>query len=64
MTWPVMLYMQLFLSTLSGMANSVALNQTAPSAESALSAYAILSQTLVYEILEHLPYLSYIFCGN
>ena len=41
------------------MANSVDLDQTAPSgavwSESALFAYAILSETLVLEILGHLP---------
>ena len=40
--------MQLFLKTLSGMANSVDPDQTA---------YAILSETLVYEVLGHLLYL-------
>ena len=43
------------------MANSVEPDQTAPSGAvwsgSALFAYAILSATLVYEILGHLPYL-------
>ena len=42
------------------MANSVDLDQTAPSGAvwsgSALFAYIILSYTLVYEILGHLPY--------
>ena len=44
------------------MINSVPPDQTAPSGEvwsgSALFAYAILSETLVYQILEHLPYMS------
>ena len=43
------------------MANSVDPDQTAPSETvwswSALFAYAILSATLVYEILGHLPYI-------
>ena len=43
--------MQLFLKTLSGMADSVDPDQTA---SSGLFAYAILSQTLVYEILGYL----------
>ena len=41
------------------MANSVDPDQTAPEAVwsgPALFAYAILSESLVYEILEHLPY--------
>ena len=49
--------MQLFLKILSGMANSVDPDQTAPSAVwsgSALFAYVILSDILVFEILEHL----------
>ena len=50
--------MQLFLKTLCGMANSVDLEQTALSLGAAWSvsaqfAYAILSATLVYEILGH-----------
>ena len=51
--------MQLFPKIVSGMANSVDPDQTAPSGAvwsgSALFAYAILSETLVYEILGHLP---------
>ena len=51
--------MQLFLKILSGKANSVDPDQTAPSGAvwsgSALLAYAILLATLVYEILGHLP---------
>ena len=52
--------MQLFLKILSGMANSVDPNQTAPSGAvwsgSALFAYVILSETLVFEFLGHLLY--------
>ena len=48
--------MQLFLKILIGMANSVDPDQTAPS----LFAYVILSDTLVFEILGHLPYISHI----
>ena len=52
--------MQLFLKILTNLANSVNPNQTAPSgavlSESALFAYAILSEPLVYKILGHLPY--------
>ena len=52
--------MQLVLKTLSGMANSIDPNQTAPSravlSGSVLFAYDILSATLVYEILGHLLY--------
>ena len=52
--------MQLFLKILSGMANSVGSDQTAPEGAvgsgSALLAYAILSTTLVYEIFQHLLY--------
>ena len=51
--------MQLFLTILSEMANNVDPDQTACSravwSGSALFAYAILSDTLVYEILGHLP---------
>ena len=52
--WPDFLFlMQLFLKLLSGMANSVSPDQTAPSGAvlsgSALFVYAILSATLVYE---------------
>ena len=54
--------MQLFLKILTGMANSVGPDQTAPSGAvwsgSALFAYVILSDTLVLEILGHLPYVS------
>ena len=42
--------MQLFLKILSGIANNVDPNQTAPTG-SALFEYAILSETLVFEIL-------------
>ena len=52
----ILLFMQLFLKILSGMANSVDPDQTAPS----LFAYVILSDTLVFEILGHLPYISHI----
>ena len=56
----ILLFMQLFLNILSGMSNSVGPDQTAPSGAvwsvSALFAYIILSETLVFEILEHLPY--------
>ena len=55
----ILLFMQLFLKVLSGMANSVDPDQTAPSGAvwsgSALLAYVILSDTLVFEILGHLP---------
>ena len=59
--WPkFFFFMQLFLKILTGMANSIDPDQTAPSgavcAGSALFAYAILSFTLVCEILGHLPY--------
>ena len=50
--------MQLLLKILSGMANSVDPDQTAPKKHSDLSALfanAILSDTLVFEILGHLP---------
>ena len=44
--------MQLFLKILRGMANSVNPDQTAPrSSRSALFAYAILSEILVFKIL-------------
>ena len=50
--------MHLSLKILSGMANSEDPDQTAPSGAvlsgSALFAYGILSETLVFEILEHL----------
>ena len=45
----ILLFMQLFLNILSGMSNIVDPDQTAP------SAYIILSDTLVFKILEHLP---------
>ena len=51
-----MLLMHLFLKILSGMAYSVDPDQTAPSFGSALFAYVILSETLVFEFLGHLPY--------
>ena len=40
--------MQLFHKILSGMANSVDPDQTAPGSGSTLFAYAILSETLMY----------------
>ena len=47
------------LKILSGMTNSIDPDQTAPSGAvwsgSALFAYAVLSETLVYEILGQLP---------
>ena len=47
--------MQLCLIIYSGMANKVGPDQTAPSgSESELLVYAILSETLVYEILGRL----------
>ena len=50
--------MQLFLKILSGIANSVNSDQTAPSgaawSETALFAYVILSDSLVFEILGYL----------
>ena len=52
-----LLFMSLFLKILSGMANSADPDQTAPRAVwsgSALSAYAILSETLALKILGHL----------
>ena len=52
--------MQLFLKILSRMVNSVDPDQTAPSGPvssgSTPSAYAILSETLVYEILGRFPW--------
>ena len=54
------LFIQLFIKILSGMVNSVDPDQTAPLgavwSESALLVYAISLDTLVYEILGHLPY--------
>ena len=54
----ILLFMQFFPKIPSGMANSVDPDQTAPSGAvwSGYTpfAYAILSDTLVYEILEHL----------
>ena len=51
--------MQLFLNILSGTANNLDPDQTAPEeafwSGSALFAYAILSETLGYEIPWHLP---------
>ena len=51
--------MQLFLKILGGMTNSVDPDQTAPSeavwSGSALFAYVILFDTLLFEILGHLP---------
>ena len=44
------LFVQLFLKIVSGMANSAEPDETA------LFAYAILSDSLLYEILGHLPY--------
>ena len=56
-----LLFMQLFLKTLSGMAKSVDLDETAHSGAalfgSALFAFSILSDTLVYKILGHLAYI-------
>ena len=50
--------MQLFLKILSGTANSIDPDQTAPSGAvwsgSALFAYAILPEILVYKILQNL----------
>ena len=55
--------MQLLPKIPSGMANNVDPDQTAPSGAvwsgSILFAYAILSDTLVCEILGHLPYCDY-----
>ena len=55
------LFMQLFLKLFSGMANSVDPDQTAPS-ELGLHClhYAILSDSLKYEILGHLLYTKYL----
>ena len=56
-----MLLMHLFLKILRAMANSVDPDQTAPEravwSGSALFAYVILSETLVFEFLGHLPYM-------
>ena len=58
--------MQLFLKPLSRMTNSVNPDQNAPLGAvwsgSALSAYAILSDTLLYKILGHFPYFSMKIC--
>ena len=55
----ILFFIQLFLKAFSGMANSVDPDQTAPSGAvwsgSALFAYALLSETLVYEISGDLP---------
>ena len=55
-----LLFMQLFFNLFSGLANSVNPDQNALSeavwSGSALFAYAILSDTLVYKILGHLVY--------
>ena len=53
----MLLFYTVLLKILSGMANSVHPDQTTPSSGSALFAYTILLETLVYEILGHLPYL-------
>ena len=57
----IFLFMQLFLKIVSGMANSIDPDQTAPSeavwSGSTLFAYAILSEILVYEITRHLPHM-------
>ena len=53
--------MQLFLKILSGKANSVNSDQTAPQEQSDLGPHClhvILSDKLVFEILGHLSYLS------
>ena len=56
----ILLFMQLFVKILSGTANSVDPDQTLPPGAvwsgSALFACALLTTTLVYEILGHLPY--------
>ena len=63
--------MQLFPKIPSGITNSVDPDQTAPEGAvwsgCTLFAYAILSDTLMYEILEHLPYsllLWFCICDN
>ena len=48
--------MHLSLKMLSGMANSEEPDQTAPESGSALFAFGILSETLVFKMLGHLPY--------
>ena len=52
--------MQLFLKILNGMADSADPDQTAPEravrSGSTLFAYSIFSETLVYEIFEHLNF--------
>ena len=59
MAW-ILLFMQLFLKILNGIANIIDPDQNAPSGAvwsgSILFAYDILSATLVYEILGYLPY--------
>ena len=56
----MLLFMRLFLNILSGMANSVDPVRLDCSFMSSLiwvsTAYVILSETLVFEILGHLPY--------
>ena len=56
----ILLFMQLFPKISSGIPNNVDPDQTAPEGAvwsgSTLFAYAILSDTLVYEILGHLQY--------
>ena len=52
--------MQLFLKILIEMANSVDTDQTGL----VLFAYVILSETLVYEILGHLPHVFLVVHGN
>ena len=56
----ILLFMHLFLEVVSGMVNSVDPDQTAPDGAvwsgSTLFAYAILLETLLCTILEHLPY--------
>ena len=54
-----LLFMQLFLKTLSGKANGVEPDQTSPSGSS-LFACAILLETLVYDILGHTYKTSYL----
>ena len=52
--WHVILSNQTALKQICGMTNCVDPDQTAPSG-SALFEYVMLSETLVYEILGHLP---------